>query len=279
MKYRIVGDSCLDLTEELRNMDNLTIVPLVLQVDGVDYVDDSSFDQKRFLRAVAESAECPKSSCPSPESFKEAYGDDDTAVFGVTLSAELSGSYNSAMIGRQLALEEHPDKKIHIFNSRSASVGQTLIAMNIVECAKAGCDFEETVEKVEAYIDKQQTMFVLENLETLRKNGRLTGVKATLVSVLNIKPVMIATPRGTIDQKSLGRGMKKAVMKMAEEVGGLVKDTEDRVFGIAHCNCYERAITLKKEILKRYHFRDVIIVNTAGVSTMYANDGGVIVAF
>ncbi len=279
MEYRIIGDSCLDLTDDLKNRENVAIVPLTLQVDGVNYVDDSSFDQKAFLKAVAASEECPKSSCPSPEHFKEAYGDDEVTVFGVTLSAELSGSYNSAMIGRQLSLEEHPDKKIHIFNSRSASAGETLIAMKIIECVESGCSFDETIRKVEEYIDSQQTMFVLENLETLRKNGRLTGVKATLVSVLNIKPVMIATPRGTIDQKSMGRGMKKAVLKMAEEVGSLVKQTEDRVFAIAHCNCYERAITLKKEILKRYHFKEVIIVNTAGVSTMYANDGGVIVAF
>jgi DegV family protein with EDD domain len=122
-------------------------------------------------------------------------------------------------------------------------------------------------------------MFVLDNLETLRKNGRLTGVKAALVSVLNIKPVMEATPEGTIDQCGHGRGTKKALKKMVEEVGSRVSDYENRIFGISHCNCLERALLVKEEIEKRYPFKKIIIADTAGVGTMYANDGGVVIAF
>lgn len=279
MDYRIIGDSCLDLTPEMKEEGKIKIVPLTLQVDGVEFVDDDSFDQKKFIKAVADFDGCPKSSCPSPEDYKKAYGEDEVTAFCITLSAELSGSYNSAVLGQRLIEEEFPNKKVYVFNSRSACIGETLIALKIQECAEKGASFEEIVEQVEAYISRRQTLFVLENLDHLRKNGRLTGMKATLVSVLNIKPVMMGTPEGTIEQCSMGRGTKKALKKMIEEVGNRVSDFENRIFGISHCNCPERAQYVQEEIEKHYPFQKIIVADTAGVGTLYANDGGIVIAF
>ncbi len=279
MEYRIIGDSCLDLTPEMKKEGKIKIVSLTLQVDGVDFIDDDSFDQKKFIKAVADYEGCPKSSCPSPEEYKKAFGEDEVAAFCVTLSAELSGSYNSAVLGQRLVEEEFPNKKVYVFNSRSACIGETLVALKIQECAEKGASFEEIVAQVEEYIRQRETLFVLENLETLRKNGRLTGMKAALVSVLNIKPVMMGTPEGTIEQCAIGRGTKKALKKMIEEVGSRVSDYENRIFGISHCNCPERAQFVKSEIEKRYPFKQIIIADTAGVGTLYANDGGVVIAF
>lgn len=279
MEYRIIADSCLDLTPEMIEENRVQRVPLTLQVDGVDYIDDDSFDQKKFIKVIADFSGCPKSACPSPEDFKAAYGADDVTAFCITLSAELSGSYNSAVLGCRMAQEEFPNKKVYVFNSRSASVGETLIAIKIQECVASGCSFEEVVEKVEAFIRGQQTMFVLDNLDTLRKNGRLTGVKATLVSVLNIRPVMAATPEGTITQCSLGRGTKKALKKMVEDVGKRAVDMNNHIFAIAHCNCPERAQFVKEQVERLYSFKKIIISETRGVSTMYADDGGIIISF
>ena len=245
----------------------------------MDFIDDDSFDQKKFIKAVAEFEGCPKSSCPSPEEYKKAFGKDEVTAFGVTLSAELSGSYNSAVLGQRMIEEEFPNKKVYVFNSRSACIGETLVALKIQECAEKGASFEEIVEQVEDYIRRRETLFVLENLETLRKNGRLTGMKAALVSVLNIKPVMMGTPEGTIEQCAIGRGTKKALKKMIEEVGNRVSDFENRIFGISHCNCPDRALYVKEEIEKRYPFKQIIIADTAGVGTLYANDGGIVIAF
>ena len=279
MEYRIIGDSCLDLTPEMKKEGKIKIVSLTLQVDGVDFIDDDSFDQKKFIKAVAEFEGCPKSSCPSPEEYKKDFGEDEVTAFGVTLSAELSGSYNSAVLGQRMIEEEFPNKKVYVFNSRSACIGETLVALKIQECAEKGASFEEIVEQVEDYIRRRETLFVLENLETLRKNGRLTGMKAALVSVLNIKPVMMGTPEGTIEQCAIGRGTKKALKKMIEEVGNRVSDFENRIFGISHCNCPDRALYVKEEIEKRYPFKQIIIADTAGVGTLYANDGGIVIAF
>ena len=136
-------------------------------------------------------------------------------VYVVTLSAELSGSYNSAVLGKNLFLEEYGEKDIYVFNSRSASVGETMIAKKIMECEEQGMTFQEVIDAVETYIDGQNTYFVLESLETLRKNGRLTGLKALAASVLNIKPLLQYFD-GELGPTELCRGRKKSLCKVAE---------------------------------------------------------------
>lgn len=136
----------------------------------------------------------------------------------MTLSEKLSGSYNSAVLGKNLYLEDHPDAKVYVFNSCSASVGETLIGLKIQELEEKGLSFEKVVEQTEAYILSQDTWFVLENLDTLRKNGRLGTVKALVATALKIKPVMGSTDEGTIIQLDQARGMKRALVKMVDSI-------------------------------------------------------------
>lgn len=276
--YKIVVDSCGELTEEMKQDGHFASVALELEVDGCRIVDDETFDQSDFLRRVKESPTGPKSSCPSPERYMSAYEGEAEHVYAVTLSAKLSGSYNSAVLGKNLYEEEHEgDKKqIYVFNSRSASIGETLIALKVQELEEAGCSFEEVVAKTEEYIDSQHTYFVLETLETLRKAGRLTNLKAFIANKLNIKPVMGSTDEGTICQLDQTRGVNKALDKMVQLMLAKASDMEQKVLAISHCNCPERAQMVKEKIEKLANFKKIIIINTAGVSSMYANDGGVI---
>ena len=278
MRYKIVIDSCGELVEKWKDSPAVERASLTLTVDDEDIIDDDTFDQAYFLKRVAESPNCPKSSCPSPERYMRAFDCEAEHVYAVTLSSELSGSYNSAVLGMNLLKETHPDKKIHVFNSRSASVGQTLIALKIEECEEQGMEFEEVVKKVDAYISEQNTYFVLETLETLRKNGRLSNLKAFVATALKIKPVMGSTPEGTIVQLDQARGMNKAVMKMVDYVVERTPNPAEKVLGISHCNCPARAQAVKEAILERIPVKDVILLDTAGVSSMYANDGGIIIA-
>ena len=278
MKYKIIVDSCGELTPEMKQDERFASAALTLEVGADTIVDDDSFDQADFLRKVAAYPECPKSACPSPEVYQRGFEADAEHLYAVTLSAELSGSYNSAELGKSLTLEEHPDKKIHVFNSKSASIGETLIALKIQECEEAGMEFEQVVETVDAYIESQHTYFVLENLETLRKNGRLSRVKALVASALKVKPVMGATPEGAICQLDQARGINKALVKMVDYVKEGENNSSDKILAISHCNCPERAQMVKAALLERMQVKDVIILDTAGVSSMYANDGGIIVA-
>ena len=278
MSFHIVADSCCELTADMKKRGNIEIAPLTLEVGGESILDDETFDQKSFLRKVAECPECPKSACPSPEYFRTAFLNGAKHCYAVTLSAQLSGSYNSAVLGANLAQEEDEDLKIHVFNSRSASIGETLIVKKIVECEEAGMSFERVVETVELYISTQHTYFVLENLETLRKNGRLSKTKALVASALKIKPVMGSTPEGSICQLDQARGMNKAIVKMVEHVGEKGINIHEKTVAITHCNCPERAKMLEEAIRERLNPAKIVVMDTAGVSSMYANDGGVIVA-
>ena len=277
MSYRIVVDSCGELTDEMKQSGLYKSAPLSMEVNGVSVTDDDTFDQARFLKLVADSPDCPKSSCPSPEEYMSLYRCGAERVYVVTLSSELSGSYNSAEVGRKLFAEEDSEKKIYVFNSRSASVGETLIALKIRECEEQEMDFEQVTSHVESYIESQNTYFVLENLDTLRKNGRLTGIRSLVASALNIKPVMGSTPKGTICQLGQARGMKRALDKMADYIAQNAEMPEKKILAIDHCNCPERAEEVRRLLLGKINVRSSFVVNTAGISTMYANDGGIIV--
>ena len=277
MSYKIIVDSCGELTEEMKASGYFETASLQIDVSGHHIIDDESFDQAKFLKLVAESPECPKSSCPSPERYMEGYCCDADRVYAVTLSAELSGSYNSAVLGKDLYHEEYGDKDIYVFNSRSASVGETLIAMKIQECEEKGMAIWQVIDAVEAYIQEQNTYFVLETLDILRKNGRLTGVKAMVATVLNIKPVMGSTEDGTICQLGQARGIKKALVKLVDVVARNLVNSKEKVLAISHCNCRKRAEYVRDMLKAKAQFKDVVILDTRGISSMYAADGGVIV--
>ena len=278
MSYKIIIDSCGELTEEMKKSGYFETASLQIDVNGYHIIDDETFDQADFLAKVAASKESVKSACPAPESYMEAYSKADD-IYVVTLSAELSGSYNSAVLGKNLYEEENGTKNIHVVNSRGAATTQVLIARKLNEYASQGMPFEEVVDKIEEYTTSLRTYFVLETLEVLRKNGRLSRLSATIAGALNIKPVMIGTRDGVIQKAAQARGMKKALAKMVEHMGSEGRDLTRRQFVISHCNCYERAVYVKELIKKHLHAEDVDIVDTKGVSSLYACDGGIIVSY
>ena len=276
MSYKIVVDSGCDLPDKLKEDEHFVVVPLTLSVGGVDIIDDEKFDQKDFIKRVDEAKECPKSACPSPERYLSEYESAQGDVYVITLSGRLSGSYNSALVAADMYEEDGGSNRVHVFDSMSASCGEALIAMKIVECEGQGMGFDDVVKTVTQFRDGMKTYFVLETLETLRKNGRLTNLQALLANVLSIKPVMGAR-EGEIIKLEQTRGLNKALKRMCEIITENVSEPENKVLGIAHCNCPERAEYVKSLLVEKNNFRDVIIVNTAGIATMYANDGGIIV--
>lgn len=276
MSYKIVADSCCEFPAEYEKDPHYERVPLGLEVEDELIMDDENFDQAYFLKKVAMSQKCPKSFCPSPEKFMEAYRTEAENVFVFTLSSKLSGSYNSAELGKKLYHERYGEKNIFVCDSESASCGETQLSMLAASWSEQGLAFDEICGRLSDFRDHMNTYFVLDNLETLRKNGRLSGVKALVASTLSIKPVMGAT-KGEIIQLGQSVGIKKALAKMAETVAKEAVNPQEKTLMITHCNCPERAESVKKMILEKIQCRDVLIMDTKGVSSMYANDGGVIV--
>lgn len=280
MGYKIIGDSCLDLTAELKRDARFQTVPLTLQVDDTVVIDDETFDQKRFIDLVKASPNCPKTACPSPEAFKKAYECEEEDVYVITLSSHLSGTYNSALLGKSLYEEEHGPKNILVIDSESASSGELNIALMICDMYEAGKNFTEISEEIEKLRDELRTFFILDSLESLRKNGRLTGLQAFFATALNIKPVMGAD-HGVIVKLDQARGLTKAYGRMCDiavKEMAAMGDISGMRAVIAHCNCPDRAEQVRKELMKRTRFREIVITETAGVATVYAGDGGVILA-
>lgn len=277
MKYKIIGDSCLDITAEMRKDSRFQIVPLTLQVDDTIVIDDETFDQKAFIKLIAASPNCPKTACPSPEAFKKAYECEEEDVYVITLSSHLSGTYNSAMVGWDMYIEEHGEKNILVIDSESASSGEMNIALAIMEMYEEGLEFAEVSERILKMRDVQQTYFVIDSLEPLRKNGRLTGLQAFFATALNIKPVMGA-PHGIIIKLDQARGVAKGLTRMCEIAVKQAGNTVGKRAVIAHCNIPERARLVKAELERLATFKEILITETAGVATLYAGDGGIILA-
>lgn len=276
MSYKIILDSCGELPPQYKADKRFELVPLGLEVGDYQVMDDENFNQKEFLAKVAACPICPKSSCPSPERYMEACHCDADRVYIVTLSSKLSGSYNSAVLGKNLYHEKYGDKDIYVCDSQSASCGETQIAFRAMEMEEEGHSFEEIVKELERFRDGLKTFFVLDNLETLRKNGRLSGVKALVATTLNVKPLMEGQ-QGAIVQRGQAIGIKKGLAKMADTLVKEAVHTEEKKLMITHCNCPERAELVRDAIIKEIKVKDVLIMDTAGISSMYANDGGVIV--
>lgn len=278
MTYRLIGDSCSDLDENLKKNENIRIVPLTLEIGDYQVIDDDKFNQKDFIKRMAESKVGAKSACPSPEAFKEAMECDTDMIFVVTLSDHLSGSYQSAEIGKKLYEEEYEKKDILVLSSKSASAGQYRLMLELEKLCEQGLKFEEISKRITKLRDEMKTYFVLESLDTLRKNGRLSAVTAFIASALNIKPIMGAVD-GVIVKKDQQRGMQKALIKMVElaiEEAG--ENTKEKIVCITHINNEERGEYVANLFRDCNKFKDVKLVNGAGVATMYAGDGGIVLA-
>ena len=199
MTYRLICDSCTDLPPEVLQDPHITKVPLSIQVGAETVVDDESFRQKELLQKMRAWPDAPKTACPSPSTYLERLIEDGDNYI-VTLSAALSGSYNAAAQALAIYREEGGRANVHVFNSRSAVSGQAQIALLVRDLAGAGLPFAQVVEQAEAYISRMQTLFVLENLDNLRKNGRLTKVQALVTGALRVKLLCGATRGGEIER-------------------------------------------------------------------------------
>lgn len=278
MKIKIIADSSCDLSKEMKEEMNIEIAPLTLQLGDKSYIDDENLDIKQYVKSMGECETPPKTSCPSPQDYIKRYEGEDS-VFVVTLSNKLSGSYNSAVLAKNIFLEEFGQKFIHVFDSLSASAGETVIALKINELSKKNFTELEIVEKVAKYIKEMKTFFLLESLDHLAKAGRLNPFVAKVANMLAIKPIMGATEEGTIKLVEKTRGYKKAFNRFLEIIGEEGSNLEEKILGIAHCNCLDRALNFKEEVLKKYNFKDVVIVEMKGLSSTYADDGGLVIAF
>ena len=276
MDPRIVVDSCCDVTPALSKDNGILTVSLTLMLGDRNIPDDDNLDMPQFMEDMKNCKDKIGSAAPSPGLYKEAFVKAHPA-YAVTLSSNLSGSYASAMVGKEMAQEEGAD--VHVFDSKSASAGEVLIALKIGELLRAGLQKTTIIETVENFINQMKTYFVIENIDNLLKNGRIGKITGKIISILNIKPIMGSDGDGHIALFAHARGEHQIIQKLADTIEKSNRSVEGGRIVIAHCGNPGLAEKLKQAVKLRYKFKDILIVPTRGISSVYANDKGVIMAF
>ena len=275
MDYTLVADSCCDLTNELKQEWNVKSVPLTLTLAEKEFTDDDRLDLPQFMDEMRACKGRVGSAAPAPSLYADAFGGGD--AFAVTLSSNLSGSYGSAMVGKTMA--EETGAHVHVFDSRSAAAAEVLLVLKIRNLIREGLLKSEIIARIERFIKEMRTFFVLDNIDNLLKNGRLNRITATIISTLHIRPIMGADGNGNISLFSHVQGWKQVVKKLADTIATDGRPTKGESLVITHCNNPTLAEELKSEIERRYDFSEILVLPTRGVSSLYANEKGVIMAF
>lgn len=279
MKIGIIADSSCDVTEELQSKLHVTLIPFQMDINNHNYVDDGTVNIQEFINEMKISKETPKSACPSIGEYEEAMRQFDVC-FVITISSRLSGSYNSACAAAQMISEDASNHKIFVVDSKSASCGETAIALFINDLIHQGVDPDEIFKRAEEFVEKQLTLFTLIDLDNLFKNGRISKFSKITSSTFNLRPIMKAND-GEIELLKIARGTKKAFTKMVEMMNDFTKNAKMDSLRLimTHCNCESQAMQIKEKLLECCNtLKEVIVIPTGALSSMYANDGGIIMA-
>lgn len=274
----LITDSCVDFNNEVLGDDTeIKRIPFIVTIDGNDII-DKNLDTSDLLSKMKETKNRILTACPSPNDFLESFKK-NAENYVVTISSKLSGSHNSAIAAKDMFEEMEPGSEVHVFDSKSASAGESLVALKVKELLAQNLSSLDIVEKVNSYISQLKTLFVLNSLDNLAKNGRISNYQAIIGNLLNIVPIMGENGQGEIVLKEKVRGKKKAFSRLVDMIGEAPIDFKNTVLAITHVHALEKATELKAVIESKYPFKDIIIFEASGLSTVYADNGGIVIAY
>lgn len=278
MKWKIVVDSGCNIN----NLENLAPdtkyekVPLTIQIGKNSYIDDGKLDMNKLVDEMYTSSEKTSSSCPSPEAYKESYLGAENIIV-LTITSALSGSYNSARIAKDMLLEENKDVNIAVIDTKSAGAEIDLIIGKINNLISKGLNFEEVVKKTNEYVNNTRLLFVLEKVDNLVKNGRLSKLAGGVIGLLNIKLIAKASTEGTIELLHKARGSKKALVTLIDEM--LKEGYKGGKVSISHCQNLTFCQELKQKILEKFPEAVIDFLPNQGLCTFYSERGGVMMGY
>ncbi len=270
---KIVVDSCCELNLDMMEGIDVSFVPFKLSIGSNDFLDDENLNIEDFRIKMEESKEPVKTACPSPMDFFDKFEGD--IVYVVTITSELSGTYQSAMIAKEMYLKEYPGAKVHVFDSRSAVAGETAVFLNLVKCIKEGKSFEKTVADTEDVINRSSTIINLASLSNLAKNGRIPKIAGKLSKVLNIRMIGKAKD-GKIVPVSIERGLKRSIKSLVNKALDICDKSLKTAIVISEANALEAAKEVREMLLKDFPDRIIEITGMKGLSTTYAEEGGLV---
>jgi len=281
MTYNIVCDSSSDLKSAVLRPDwlRLVVVPLRISVGEQEFPDNEELNVPALLDAMQAEKSASGTACPSPAAFAHAFEEADCSLC-FTISGSLSGTYGSAVLARDMVLEEHPEKKICVIDSKSTSGGLVLLARRAQALIEAADDpdFETLCDQLRVYQASLRTIFTLECYDNLIKNGRMRPLVGTLLHTLGIHIIADATPQGAIHVAEKSRGETRTYQAIVEQMRSS-KDCTDACVVLSNCENLSGALKLKELILRELPVREVSILPCRGLTSYYAMRNGLILCF
>lgn len=283
-RWKLVSDSGCSLlvpdeSDGLAGIDidiDYAEVPFVISVDNTDYIDEPGIDIEKMLEHIANCRSGGRTSCPSPHAWLEAWGDAEN-VIAFTLSAALSGSYNSAIAARHMALEKYPDRNIAVINTCGAGGLPEQLTNIIYEGIHEGDSFDAIVSAADKAVRETQVMFALGSLDNLIKAGRLNKLVGYAAHRFNISAIGVASPGGRIELRHKFRGMKKTYDKLIDTLRETGFAGGELV--ISHCMNEEGAEKLGHLIKAEWLDTDVSVVPASGLCSYYMGKDGLIITY
>lgn len=278
MKYAIIVDSSCDMyiDDNYTNDTFMTRVPLKLRVGEKEYIDDSDLDIVSFMKEMSACSEATGTAAPSPQEWYNAFEKADE-VFAVTITSTLSGTYSSAVAAKNMILEDYPEKKVHIIDSKSAGSGLTMIVRKLQEFIKQQMDFEEIVANITEYCKKIKVFFILESMDNLVKSGRVSAIAGKLAGILGIKILGQASSEGTIELLRKTRGKDVIYRKTVDDM--LANGYQGGKVIISHCFNEERVKFFLDIIKESFPDVEAEVMPTSGLCSYYAENKGLIISF
>lgn len=275
-KYRIIIDSCLDFDEDLFSKEGIFYrVPFGINIDDENII-DRNIDTDDLLVKMKNSKGKILSAAPSPQDYMSVYSSSEVN-FVITISSKISGSYSAACLAKNCFLDENKDSKIYIIDSRSAAAGEDLLAYKLKLLLDANDNYDEVFEEISRIRDNMETYFILDDFSVFVKNGRISNTKAFLIDLLNITPIMMAD-NGVVGTFKKVRGKMKAYKVMIDTIVDRVKSKGKDLLMITYCAALEKATKIKEELSKLVPNLKVKLLKAGGLSTTYANEGGLVFA-
>lgn len=273
MKYKIVADSSCNVVSGEDSA--FACVPMKIVAER-EYVDDANLDVAQMVENLKQYKGKSGSSCPNVGEWLEAFGDAQE-VFGITISKHLSGSYNAARHAADTYMAEYPDRKVFIFDSLATGPEMMMLAEKIRRCEDEGDDFETTKRKVLEYHNHLHTLFCLESMNNLARNGRVNLAVAKIAGMLGIR-VAGEAKGGQVTPVHKPRGPKKTTQMLVD----MVKERGFRDGGyirVAHCFAEEAAADFREALLAQFPHARFVLETTTALCSYYAEVGGLIIGF
>lgn len=274
LKTKIVTDSSSDVISLDGNL--FASAPLKIVTSEKQYVDDENLNIEEMVNDLRNYSGRSSTSCPNTEDWLAAFGDAEE-IFCITITATLSGSYNSACLAKRAYEEEHPDRRVHVINSLSTGPEMKLIVEKLQEYIKEELSFDEAVDRITEYSKHTGLLFMLESLKNLANNGRVSPLVSKVAGFLGIRVVGKASEKGDLEQLAKSRGERKAVEEIVKQLDSL--GYKGGKLRIATCYGQSSVDLLVDQVKKLYPNIDVECYGCRGLCSFYAELGGMLVGF